>query len=86
MRVHEAGGGGGTVDALSDQTVVVPPIRQSGVDNLNSKLYRVDDFTGSIGGVAPGAAGYGLPRSPYHQTTTGATIDGPGYGQHPERS
>ncbi|MFO1084927.1 MAG: hypothetical protein U1E21_10205 [Reyranellaceae bacterium] len=72
-----------TVDALSDQTVVVH-IRQSGVDNLKLSFYRVDDFTGSIGGVAPGAASYeAAAQLRTYQTTTGATsIDGPGYGQH----
>ncbi|MGD9884650.1 MAG: hypothetical protein AB7U95_31560 [Reyranella sp.] len=71
-----------TVGAADDQTAVVN-IRQNGSDTLELSFYRVDDFTGSIGGLAPGAAGYAAAaQARAYQTTTGATaIDGPGYGQ-----
>jgi hypothetical protein len=70
-----------TVDAANDETAVVN-IRQNGIDSLKLSFYRIDDFTGSIDGLAPGAAGYeaaALART--YVTSTGAvSIDGPGYG------
>ncbi|MGE0573313.1 DUF4114 domain-containing protein [Reyranella sp.] len=72
-----------TVNALDDQTAVVN-IRQNGADSLAVTFYRVDDFAGSIGGVAPGAAGYeAAAEARAYQTTGGATaIAGPGYGEY----
>ena len=59
-----------TVDALNDQTTVVN-IRQNGVDNPTLGFYRVDDFTGKIAGLAPGAAGYeAAAQGRAYQTTT----------------
>lgn len=71
-----------TVDALNDQTAVVN-IRQSGADSLTLTFYRVDDFTGAIGGVDPGDPGYAAAaQARAYQTGTGATsIGGPGYLQ-----
>jgi hypothetical protein len=71
-----------TVGAADDQTAVVN-IRQNGSDSLELSFYRVDDFTGSIGSLAPGAAGYeAAAQARTYHTTTGATaIDGPGYGK-----
>jgi hypothetical protein len=70
-----------TVSALDDQTVVVN-IRQNGTDDLQLTLYKVDDFTGSIGGISPGAAGYeAAAHGRAYGTAAGVTtINGPGYG------
>jgi len=72
-----------TVNALDDQTAVVN-IRQNGVDALQVSFYRVDDFIGSIGGLAPGAAGYeAAAQARAYRAAGGATaISGPGYGDY----
>ncbi|HLM10858.1 MAG TPA: hypothetical protein VK362_00665 [Reyranella sp.] len=64
-----------------DQTAVLR-IRQDGTDNLQLEIYRVDDLSGSIGGLAPGQAGYAAAAAArdYHTTSGGTTIGGPGYG------
>ena len=72
-----------TAGGLDDQHAVVR-IRQNGQDSVALKLYRVDDFNGTIDGLHPGDAGYQaavLARA--YQTTSGATsIDGPGFGNY----
>jgi hypothetical protein len=64
-----------------DQTAVVR-IRQDGTDNLQLEIYRVDDLNGTIGGLAPGQAGYAAAAAArdYLTTSGGTTIAGPGYG------
>ena len=70
-----------TVNALDNQEAVVR-MRQVGRDNLAVTLYRVDDATGQIGGVAPGDAGYAAAADgrAYHASTGGLAFIGPGYG------
>lgn len=70
-----------TAGAADDQHAVVR-IRQNGEDSLQLKLYRVDDFNGTIGGLQPGAAGYAVAADAraYETTSGGTTIAGPGYG------
>jgi Ca2+-binding RTX toxin-like protein len=74
-----------TVDALDDQQAVIR-MRQVGHEKLVIKFYRVDDFAGSIDGLAPGDAGYAAAADARaYATTAGATsIKGPGYGKYGE--
>jgi hypothetical protein len=64
-------------------------LRQTDTDNLAVRFYKVDDYTGSVGGVAPGAAGYAaaVANAAYTITSGGSGSDptwltGPGYGQY----
>jgi hypothetical protein len=70
-----------TAGGQDDQTAIVR-LRQTGQDDLSLSLYRVDDLSGMIGGLAPGSAGYAAAaEGRLYQTNTGATsISGPGYG------
>ena len=72
-----------TAGGLDDQHAVVR-MRQNGQDSVALKLYRVDDFNGTIDGLHPGDAGYqAAAQARAYQTTSGATsIDGPGYGNY----
>ena len=74
-----------TVDALDDQQAVIR-MRQAGTDKLVVRFYRVDDFTGTIDGLAPGDPGYAAAADARtYATTSGATsIKGPGYGKYGE--
>ncbi len=70
-----------TAGGQDDQTAIVR-LRQTGQDDLSLSLYRVDDLSGMIGGLAPGSDGYAAAaEGRLYQTNTGATsISGPGYG------
>jgi hypothetical protein len=70
-----------TAGGASDQTAIVR-IRQNGTDSLAVTFYKVDDYTGAIGNLHPGDAGYGAAaQGRAYQLSTGATsIGGPGYG------
>ena len=61
-------------------------MRQNGTDSLQLEAYRVDDLNGTIGGIAPGQAGYAAAAAARdYRTDTGATvISGPGYGNYGE--
>lgn len=74
-----------TVDALDDQQVIIR-MRQTGTEKLSVKFYRVDDFAGTIDGLAPGDPGYAAAANARaYATTSGATsIKGPGYGKYGE--
>ncbi len=74
-----------TVGGASDQLAVVR-MRQGGENSLQITLYRVDDYSGTIDGKAPGHADYaGLVAGRAYQTTDGRTaISGAGYGQFSE--
>ena len=76
-----------TVDALDDQQAIIR-MRQTGTDKLTVKFYRVDDFAGTIDGLAPGDPGYAAAANARaYATTSGATsIKGPGYGKYGEAS
>jgi hypothetical protein len=66
----------------ADDQVAVVRLRQNGVDDLTLTFYRVDDLSGSIDGLAPGASGYAAAAETrsYQLTTGGTAIDSPGYG------
>ncbi|TAJ82527.1 M10 family metallopeptidase C-terminal domain-containing protein [Reyranella sp.] len=70
-----------TAGAANDQNAVVR-IRQNGEDNLSVSFYRVDDYSGKIGGLNPGDMGYAAAAvARLYTTQQGATaFDGPGYG------
>ena len=74
-----------TVGGQNDQLAVVS-LRQVGVDSLALTLYRVDDFSGKIGNLHPGDAGYqaAIDGRAYTTTSGYASIGGPGYGQFGE--
>jgi hypothetical protein len=74
-----------TVGGQNDQLAVVR-LRQVGVDNLSLTLYKVDDFSGKIGNLHPGDAGYqGAIDGRAYLTSSGfASMGGPGYGQFGE--
>lgn len=72
-----------TAGGQSDQTAIVR-LRQNGEDSLTLSFYRVDDLSGTIGGLHPGDPGYAAAaQARGYQTTTGGTsINGPGYGNY----
>jgi hypothetical protein len=74
-----------TVGGANDQLAVVR-MRQGGENSLQITLYRVDDYSGTIDGKAPGSADYAaLAAGRAYQTTDGRTaISGAGYGQFAE--
>ena len=74
-----------TVDALDGQQAVIR-MRQVTTDKLAVKFYQVDDFAGTIDGLAPGDPGYSAAADARaYATTSGATsIKGPGYGKYGE--
>ncbi len=57
-------------------------IRQNGGDDAQLEVYQVDDLNGTIGGVAPGQAGYEAAAAArdYQLVGGGTVIDGPGWG------
>jgi hypothetical protein len=72
-----------TAGGHNDQLAIVR-VRQNGEDNLSLSFYRVDDLSGTIGGLHPGEAGYAAAvQARAYQTTGGGTsINGPGYGNY----
>ncbi|OYX11270.1 MAG: hypothetical protein B7Z15_12125 [Rhizobiales bacterium 32-66-8] len=72
-----------TAGGQDDQTAVVR-LRQNGTNDLSVQFYRVDDFSGTVDGIAPGEAGYDKAlASRTYVTTSGDTwIDGAGYGEY----
>ncbi|MEP9375900.1 DUF4114 domain-containing protein [Aquabacter sp. CN5-332] len=70
-----------TAGGADDQDVVVR-LRQNGINDLSVMFYKVDDFNGTIGGLAPGQGGYDAATnaSAYHLKTGGTWMDGGGYG------
>jgi Ca2+-binding RTX toxin-like protein len=76
-----------TVDALDDQQAIIR-MRQTSTDKLTVKFYRVDDFAGTIDGLAPGDTGYAAAANTrlYATTSGGTSIKGPGYGKYGEAS
>ncbi len=72
-----------TANGANDQDAVVR-LRQAGTLDLHVLFFKVDDYSGSISGWAPGQVGYdGAMQAHAYQTTTGSTwIDGPGFGAY----
>ncbi|MEP9367030.1 DUF4114 domain-containing protein [Xanthobacter sp. VNH20] len=70
-----------TAGAANDQEAVVR-LRQSGNDAVSLLFYKVDDFSGTIDGIAPGQVGYDAATLAHAYATTsgGAWINGPGFG------
>ena len=70
-----------TAGGADDQNAVVR-IRQNGMDASQIEIYKVDDLNGTIGGVAPGQAGYAAAAAArdYHLQGGGTVINGPGWG------
>jgi hypothetical protein len=77
-------------DQQPDGTAIVR-LRQSGTDALAVRFYKVDDYTGAVGGMKPGDAGYAAAAlaAAYTLTSGGSVSDptsatGPGHGQYGE--
>ncbi len=71
----------------ADNQQAVVRVRQNGEDSLSLTFYKVDDLSGSIGGVQPGEAGYaaaaqGRAYQVATGSTTGTSLAGPGYGNY----
>lgn len=71
-----------TAGAENDQNAVVR-IRQNGTNESVITFYEVDDLSGTINGLAPGAAGYAaaVAARAYHTADGATAIVGGGYGQ-----
>ncbi len=70
-----------TAGATNDQEAVVR-LRQVGTYDLDVLFFKVDDYSGTIGDLAPGQSGYdGAVLARAYQAATGSSwIDGPGFG------
>ncbi|OYX81916.1 MAG: hypothetical protein B7Y75_06930, partial [Azorhizobium sp. 35-67-5] len=71
----DTAGGANDVDA-------VVRMRQVGTSSLDVLFYKVDDYAGTVSGLAPGQAGYeaAVQAHAYQTTAGGNWIDGPGFG------
>ena len=87
VRVARAVAVAETVGGLDDQTAIVR-VRQGGQDTVAVGFYRVDDYGGTIGGLAPGSAGYGAAAQArmYEIASGGTFLGGPGYGAYGENT
>ncbi|TCT02982.1 DUF4114 domain-containing protein [Aquabacter spiritensis] len=74
-----------TALATDDQTAIMR-MRQNGMNDVSVLFYEVDDFAGTVDGLAPGDAGYDAAATARaYQESGGATwIAGKGYGQYGE--
>ncbi|MDE1567693.1 DUF4114 domain-containing protein [Aquabacter sp. P-9] len=72
-----------TAGGLDDQTAIVR-LRQNGTLDLSVQFYRVDDLSGTISGLTPGADGYAAAASGRaYLTSDGDTwVEGAGYGAY----
>ncbi|OYX69338.1 MAG: hypothetical protein B7Y95_18410 [Rhizobiales bacterium 32-66-11] len=77
VAIADTAGGANTQD-------VVVRVRQNGADDTHLTFYRVDDLSGDIGGLAPGAAGYAeaAQARAYHTVDGQTSIDSPGWGNY----
>ncbi|MEW6256300.1 MAG: DUF4114 domain-containing protein [Pseudomonadota bacterium] len=68
----------------ADDMEVVVRMRQNGMNDLSVMFYKVDDFAGTVNGIAPGQAGYEAATSlaAYQSAAGGTWIDGAGYGAY----
>ena len=83
VRVARAVAVAETAGGASDQTAVVR-LRQGGEDSVSVSFYKVDDYTGAVGGLHAGDAGYAVQAAAraYTLSTGGTSISGAGYGQY----
>lgn len=74
-----------TAGGASNQEAILR-LRQVTTDSLKLDAYKVDDFNGTIAGVAPGQPGYAaVAAARDYPTDNGTTvITGPGYGNYGE--
>ncbi len=74
-----------TVGGANNELAVVR-MRQGGENSLQLTFYKVDDYSGTIDGKAPGHADYAasVGGRAYHTTDGGTAVAGPGYGQFGE--
>lgn len=72
-----------TAGGADDQDVVVR-LRQNGIHDISVMFYEVDDFGGTIAGIAPGQAGYeAAAAARAYLTQDGlSAINGAGYGAY----
>lgn len=72
-----------TAGGLDDQMAVVR-VRQNGQDSTTLTFYQVDDYAGTINGLAPGQAGYiqAAQATTYQLASGGTALAGPGYGNY----
>jgi len=72
-----------TAGGQNDQDAVIR-LRQGGFANLSLEFYRVDDYQGTVAGLAPGSAGYAAAADAraYQVEGGGTQVSGPGYGQY----
>lgn len=72
-----------TAGGLDDQMAVVR-VRQNGQDSTTLTFYQVDDYAGTINGLAPGQAGYiqAAQAATYQLASGGTALAGPGYGNY----
>jgi hypothetical protein len=72
-----------TAGGRNDQDAVIR-LRQNGFANLSVEFYRVDDYEGTVAGLAPGSAGYAAAADAraYQLEGGGTSLSGPGYGQY----
>ncbi|MEW6257082.1 MAG: DUF4114 domain-containing protein [Pseudomonadota bacterium] len=73
-----------TAGGLDDMEAVVR-VRQSGMnEGLSLTFYRVDDLSGTIGGVNPQDAAYAalVEARAYGLSSGGTALNGPGFGQY----
>lgn len=87
VRVARAVAVAETVGGLDDQAAIVR-VRQGGQDSVAVGFYRVDDYAGTIGGLAPGSAGYAAAAQTrmYELASGGTFLGGPGYGAYRENT
>ncbi|WP_332116382.1 DUF4114 domain-containing protein [Azorhizobium caulinodans] len=71
-------------DGAAHQAVV--RLRQNGVDATSLMLYKVDDLSGTIDGIAPGDPGYAAAAAAHAYVVGGAAgpLPDPGYGNYTE--
>lgn len=76
-----------TAGGADDMDVVVR-MRQNGMNDLSVMFYKVDDFAGTVNGIAPGEAGYEAATNlaAYQSAAGGTWIDGAGYGAYSQTS
>jgi Domain of unknown function (DUF4114) len=72
-----------TAGGQNDQDAVIR-VRQNDTDNLSVEFYRVDDYVGTVAGLAPGSVGYAAAADSraYQLAGGGTSLAGPGYGQY----